>query len=127
MPQSYLEALHTAPVPSNFYNPAMQEQLLQVEGVAKKYAAIFDEHRNMPYRVQTVAMRLMRQHTDFCAGYAKFMAIKCVGKDEEAKEQALAFMEEFGKRELAMEHYYDHFMACNALNAIVDTKSEFDQ
>ena len=81
----------------------------------------------MPYRVQTVAMRLMRQHTDFCTGYAKFMAVKCLGKDDEAKEQAVAFLNEFGKRELAMEHYYDHFMATNALNAIVNTKSEFDQ
>ena len=127
MPQTYLEALHTGPVPSNFYKPEMEGQLLSVEEVAKKYAAIFDEHKNMPYRVQTVAMRLMRQHTDFCTGYAKFMATKCLGKDDEAREQAAEFLKEFGKRELAMEHYYDHFMATNALNAIVNTKSEFDQ
>ena len=127
MPQTYLEALHTASAPLNFYKPEMEAQLLSVEEVAKKYAAVFDEHKNMPCRVQTVAMRLMRQHTDFCTGYAKFMAVKCLGKDDEAKEQALAFLNEFGKRELAMEHYYDHFMAANALNAIVNTKSEFDQ
>ena len=127
MPQSYLEALHTAPVPSNFYNPAMEEQLLAVEGVAKKYAAIFDEHRNMPYRVQTVAMRLMRHHTDFCTGFAKFMAVKCLGKDAEAKEVATEFLQEFGKREESIEHYYDHFMASLALRAIFNTKSEFDQ
>ncbi|MBO5339432.1 MAG: DUF4838 domain-containing protein [Oscillospiraceae bacterium] len=127
MPQTYLEALHTAPVPTNFYKPEMEAQLLCVEEVAKKYAAVFDAHKNMPYRVQTVAMRLMRQHTDFCTGYAKFMAIKCLGKDDEAREQAAEFLKEFGKRELAMEHYYDHFMATNALNAIVNTKSEFDQ
>lgn len=127
MPQSYLEALHTAPVPSNFYNPKMEAQLLSVAEVTNKYAAIFDEHKNMPYRVQTVAMRLMRQHTDFCAGYAKFMALKCLGKDAEAKAEAIAFLEEFGKRELSMEHYYDHFMASGALLAIVNTKSEYDQ
>ena len=127
MPQSYLEALHTAPVPSNFYNPKMEAQLLSVAEVTNKYAAIFDEHKNMPYRVQTVAMRLMRQHTDFCAGYAKFMALKCLGKDAEAKAEAVAFLEEFGKRELALEHYYDHYMSSAALLAIVNTKSEYDQ
>ena len=90
-------------------------------------ADIFDQHRNMPQRVQTVAMRLMRLYTDFCAGYAKFMALKCMGKDAEAKEEAIAFLDDFGKYELAMEHYYDHFMARNAINAIINTKSDFDQ
>ena len=127
MPQSYLEALHTAPVPSNFYNPAMEEQLLSVEPYVEKFAAFFEEHKNMPHRVQTVAMRLMRQYIDYLTGFSKFMAVKCLGKDAEAKEQATAFLREYGKRELSMEHYYDHFMASNALFAIVNTKSDFDQ
>ncbi|MBQ9974588.1 MAG: DUF4838 domain-containing protein [Oscillospiraceae bacterium] len=127
MPQSYLEALHTGPTPPNFYKPEMEAQLLKVQAVTDRYAAIFDAHKNMPRRVQTVAMRLMRHHTDFCAGYARFMAIKCTGRDAEAKEAAIAFLNEFGKRELALEHYYDHYMACAALYAIVNTKSEFDQ
>jgi len=127
MPQTYLEALHTAPVSSNFYKPEMEKQLLSVEEVAGKYAAVFDANKNMPYRVQTVAMRLMRQHTDFCTGFAKFMAIKCLGKDAEAKTAALDFLDEFGKRELAMEHYYDHFMASHALHSIINTNSEYDQ
>jgi len=127
MPQSYLEALHTAPVPSNFYNPAMEPLLKEAQAVCEKYAPIFDEHKNMPWRVQTVAMRLMRQHVDFCTGYAKFMATKCQGKDAEAKAEAVEFLNEFGKRELAMEHYYDHYMANAALLSIVNTKSEYDQ
>lgn len=127
MPQTYLEALHTASKPLNFYKPEMEAQLLAVEGVAKKYAAIFDQHRNMPYRVQTVAMRLIRTYTEFCTGYAGFMALKCLGKDAEAKETAIAFLDDFGKYELAMEHYYDHFMVRNSLNAIINTKSDFDQ
>ena len=127
LPQSYLEALHTAAVPSNFYNPAMEEKLLSVQEVTDRYAAIFDEHKNMPCRVQTVAMRLMRHHTDFCAGFAKFMSYKCLGKDAEAKTEAVAFLKEFGKREQAIEHYYDHFMAYYAMTAIFNTKSEYDQ
>ena len=127
MPQTYLEARHTAGIPLNYYKPAMEPQLQQVEEVAAKYAEIFDQHKNMPYRVQTIAMRLMRHHVDFCAGYAKFMAIKCLGKDAEAKTAALEFLKEFGKRELALEHYYDHFMAYYALTSITNTKSDYDQ
>lgn len=105
----------------------MEKPLLSVEAVAGKYAAVFDANKNMRYRVQTVAMRLMRQHTDFCTGFAKFMAIKCLGKDAEAKTAAMEFLEEFGKRELAMEHYYDHFMASHALHSIINTTSAYDQ
>ena len=47
--------------------------------------------------------------------------------DFAAEEAAIAFLEDFGKRELAIEHYYDQFMARNAFNAIVNTKSDFDQ
>ena len=81
----------------------------------------------MPWRVQTVAMRLLRHHTDFCAGFAKFMATKCLGKDAEAKAEAVEFLAEFGKREVEIEHYYDHYMANAALLSIVNTKSEYDQ
>jgi hypothetical protein len=127
MPQTYLECLHTAPVPSNFYKPEMQAQLLAVKERLQSYAAFFQDHRNMPYRVQTVAMRLLRHYVDFCIGYAEFMELKCMGKDGEAKETALNFLKEFGKREESIERYYDHFMACNAFLAILNTKSEFDQ
>ena len=127
MPQTYLEARHTAPVPPNFYKPEMEAQLLSVADVCDKYDEIFKQHRNMPYRVQTVAMRLLTEHTAFCRGFASCMAIKSLGKDEEAKEAYKKFISEFGTHELAMERYYDHMMACHALSAIFYTKSQFDQ
>ena len=127
MPQTYLEAKHTSPTASSFFNPAMEQQLLSVDEVCDKYAAFFEEHKNMPYRTQTVAMRLMKKHTEFCRGFAAAMAIKCMGKDAEAKAAAIEFLVDFGKQEVAMERYYDHMMARHALMAIFNTKSEFDQ
>lgn len=127
LPQRYLEAKHTSPTASSYYKPEMEEQLLSVEAVTEKYAEIFRQHRNMPYRVQTVAMRLLTEHTDFCRGFAKCMAIKCLGKDQEAKEAAKTFLSEFGRRELSMERYYDHMMAKHAIMAIFSTKSQFAQ
>ena len=127
MPQSYLEAKHTASTAPNFYNPKMEKQLLEVEAMTKSYDEIFAQHINMPYRVQTVAMRLMLKHTEFCRGYAKAMAIKCMGKDQEAKAAVKEFLKEFGANEVAMERYYDHMMASHALMAIFNTTSQFDQ
>ena len=127
MPQSYLECRHTAPVPPNFHKPEMEAQLLSVSEVCDKYDELFRQHRNMPYRVQTVAMRLLTKHIRFCRGFAACMAIKCIGKDAEAKDAAKAFLSDFGKQELAIERYYDHMMAKHAIMAIFSTKSTFAQ
>ena len=127
MPQTYMEAKHTSPTASSFYNPDMEKTLLEVEGITHKYEEIFSQHRNMPYRAQTVAMRLLTKHTEFCRGYASAMAIKCLGKDAEAKEVAKNFLTAFGAGELAIERYYDHMMAKHAIMAIFATKSQFAQ
>ena len=81
----------------------------------------------MPWRVQTVAMRLIRLYTEYCRGLASAMALKCMGKDAEAKAEATAFLNEFGKYEVAYERYYDHMLCAHALNSIFNTKSEYAQ
>ena len=70
--------------------------------------------RNMPYRVQTVAVRLLVDYADYCTGVAGFFALRCTGKVQEARAAYNAFKEEFGKRELSIERYYDHFEATHA-------------
>ena len=44
-----------------------------------------------------------------------------------AEETDQPQLDDFGKWKLAIEHYYDHFMVRNSLNAIINTKSDFDQ
>ena len=128
MPQTYVEAIHTIrPDPNHFYKPEMQAKLLKVKEIAADLKAKFKDHRNMPYRVQTIAVRLLMEHADFCCGIAEALALKCVGKDSEAKDKFFEFMDQFGARELGMERYYDHFMATHSLKMIFNTKSEYDQ
>ncbi|MBQ9974720.1 MAG: DUF4838 domain-containing protein [Oscillospiraceae bacterium] len=129
MPQTYVEAKHTIKLQgSQFYKPEMEPKLRAVKGIADQLKEKFAAHRIMPYRVQTIAVRLLMEHADFCCGIADALALKCVGKDAEAKDAYFAFMDEFGKRELGMERYYDHFMATHSLKMIFNTtKSEYDQ
>ena len=128
MPQSYVEAKHTVKLSGGqFYNPDMEEKLLAIKGITEKMDQLLAEHRNMPYRVQTVAVRLLMEHTIFCRGFAAALALKCVGKDAAAQEAFVTFMDDFGSHELAMERYYDHFMAVHALKTIFNTKSDYDQ
>jgi len=127
MPQTYMEAKHTSRIPNNFYNPAMEEKLLALVPIAKEFEAKLDEHKNMPARVQTVAMRLLKLHAEYVQGLAKAMALKSVGKDDEAKDAALSFFDEFGRHEVAIERYYDHMLMVHAMNVIFNTKSTMDQ
>ncbi len=129
MPQSYLECIHTPPRPemNNFYAPEREQELLSVAGVTEEYEAFFAQHTKMPYRVQTVAMQLLRKHCQFCRGYAGAMALKCMGKDAEAKTAATDFLRQFGQQEVAIERYYDHMMARHALMAIFSGKTTYAQ
>ena len=127
MPQTYMEAKHTSRIPNNFYKPEMEEKLLALIPIAKEFEEKLHEHRNMPVRVQTVAMRLLKLHAEYVQGLAKAMAIKSMGRDEEAKEAALSFFAEFGKNEVAIERYYDHMLMVHAMNVIFNSKSSMDQ
>jgi len=128
LPQTYVEARHTLKVNHNkHYDPSMEEKLLAVEGITREFEEKFAAHRNMPCRVQTVSVRLLTRHMEFCRGLAAALALKCVGKDTEAKAAAIAFEQDFGKYEVAMERYYDHMIAVHAFNTIFNTKSEYAQ
>ena len=85
-----------------------------------------DTLHNMPYRVQTVAVRLMQQYAVYCRGLAQVMAAKCTGRDQAARDAAKVFWNEFGKQELALERYYDHALAVNAYQEIMNTESEYE-
>ena len=128
MPQSYVEMKHsTYRNPNQHYNPAMEEKLLAVKEITENMEKKFANYRNMPHRVQTVAVRLLMEHAIFCRGYAQALALKCVGKDEEAQKAMVAFMDDFGSHELAIERYYDHMMARHAIKSIFNTRSDFAQ
>ena len=128
MPHSYLETRHSIKRDkSKYYRPELEENFLAVEKITREFEEKLATYKNMPVRVQTVAVRLMLQHAQYCRGLAGALAIKCVGKDAEAKEAALAFQQDFGKYEVAIERYYDHTMAVMAHLEIFNTKSEYAQ
>ena len=128
LPQTYLEAKHSRHRKADkFYNPDMEKTLLAVDQITTEYEEKFSQHRNMPYRVQTVSVRLLTKHMEFCRGLAAALALKCVGKDLKAKEQFEAFMDHFGSYEVAMERYYDHMMAVHGLREIFNSVSSYEQ
>ena len=128
LPQTYLEARHTQHVDANqYYKPELEAQLRSVEQVTRDYEEKFAAYKNMPKRVQTVSMRLLRRHCELCRGLANAMALKATGHDKDAKAEIGRFMGEFGKYEQSMERYYDHRQHVAAYAVIFNKISEYDQ
>ena len=75
----------------------------------------------MPYRVQTVAVRLLGYYTEFLRGVIDAFLIKLNGDDAGAKTAYLAFMDRFGEHERDIEPYYDHYLARVAYNVIFNS------
>ena len=100
------------------YDPDMQEKLRELGRVAASFKPFLEAHKNMPKRAQTVAMRLLAFHLDFWAGVAEPLALKCTGENErEAALRFHAFFDEYGKREVEFQTYYDHYNVGAAYSA----------
>jgi len=128
MPQTYIEVKHSIHRDNNrYYRPEIEEALRSVEAITHRYAEKLTAHKNMPYRVQTVSIRLLLKHMEYCRGLANALALKSVGKDTAAKVAANAFFDDFGKYEVAIERYYDHMLAVHAFREIFNSKSDYDQ
>ena len=128
LPQTYVEARHTLNHDANqFYKPEMEATLRKVDAITREYEEKLAAYKNMPKRVQTVSVRLLMRHCELCRGLANALALKCVGKEIEAKAEIQAFMKEFGKYEQSMERYYDHHQHVSAYNVIFNKMSEYVQ
>ena len=123
MPHSYMEARHSKQRDKAIqFRPETEEKLLSVEPLTRELEEKLAAYKNMPYRVQTVSVRLMLLYMEYLRGTANAMALKAVGKDEEAHQAAKDFWEDFGKNEIAWERYYDHTMKFMGMNAIFSSK-----
>lgn len=92
------------------YNPAHAEKLQTVRQIAAEGRALAEENRSLPVRVQSVSMRLLLRHAEYCEKLADIMTAKALGEDTKAHELWEAFRHDFGRYEFELERYYDHGM-----------------
>ncbi|MBR6735446.1 MAG: hypothetical protein IKL92_01080 [Oscillospiraceae bacterium] len=82
-------------------------------------------HKNMPWRAQTVAVRLLLKHLDYCNALADIFVLKALGADVEAKKLYLEFLDNFGKYEIEIERYFDQYMFQHSIKRLVDKPATF--
>ncbi len=107
------------------FDPARKVKFQAVSELAAEGRAMADKHLTMPTRPQTVSWRLLRRHTEYCEGIAAFMKEKCIGHNNLAYRMAVDFFDEFGKYEVEMERYYDHYLASCYLISAVNKPEKF--
>ena len=127
MPQSYIEYKHSVANDKEVFSPAMAEKLRGATAVCDELASLANEHKNMPYRVQTVAMRLLSRYSEFCRGLSKPLVLRAIGAEHEAKESFIQFVRAFGKYETELERYYDQSMMWGAYKPVFNLRVDLVQ
>lgn len=102
-----------------YYSPVMAENMKKVAGVTAKGRSIAQKNINLPFRVQTVSMRLLYRHTEYCEKYAAIILEKSLGNDVKAEALWNVFCEEFGRYEYELERYLDHSFAMQTIRVIL--------
>ena len=110
------------PARGRYYSLTMAENMKKVAEVAAQGRAIAEKNISLPIRVQTVSMRILYRHAEYCEKYAAIIMEKALGNDDKAKELWAAFCDDFGRYEYELERYLDHNYAMLTIRAIVNAK-----
>ena len=104
---------------SLYYNPEHAKDIEKIPETVKALRELIEKNYNSDYRVRTVAIRLLEHFADYCEGLSGPLYEKALGNEEKAKELFEKFLDDFGKREVMIESYYDHFMVAGALSPMI--------
>ena len=112
----YLEGEKSAdPDKGKYYCPEHVKSLEKIREVAERERAFAMSHLSMPTRAQTVSMRLLWRHAEYCELMADMAIELARGNQEAFREKREALGDTFGRYEYELERYYDHYMCMQNL------------
>ena len=106
VPYTYLHGAR----PGAPYAPELLDNFKTVKVMCAEMREFVKANYTSPVRVQTISIRLLEAHLEFCELLCDALMEKCVGNNDEANELYRKFRVEFGKREVAIERYYDQWL-----------------
>ncbi len=106
-----------------YYSPEWAEKIGKIRDITAEGRKLIDAHYNSEIRLQTVSVRLLEKHAEFCDLVSDFMVAKCLGKDKLAFELYDKARIAFGKYEVEIEKYYDHFLYFNEYDRAMHAKA----
>ena len=87
--------------------------------LADRETALAQANWGMPYRVQTVSMKLLSRHAEYIRGLGECFAQRAAGQTRAAAKALEDFRIRFGAYETELERYFDHFLAFRALRHLI--------
>ena len=109
----------------SYYSPAHAKKFRTVKDIVAKYAPIFEAHKVMPYRAQTVSMKLIRYHMEYVTDLAEIWTLKALGADPEVVAKFRPMENKFGRHEFEIGTYFDQRMAYSSWNRILCSPKTF--
>jgi hypothetical protein len=96
---------------SAYYDPARIPRLDAVHDLAAEERKLVSKQPHpKPTRPQKVSWRLLELHPEYCEFFCEMMKAKAAGQNYKALELAKKFADEFGRHEIEIERYYDHYL-----------------
>jgi len=92
--------------------------LAQAKETVAAFAPVIEANRNQPKRAQTVAWRLLETHKDYVIGLTEALILREQGDAAGAKARYAELMDEFSKREIYIERYFDLYNTAKAMKSI---------
>ena len=105
---------------SDYYEPDRAPRLDSIHDLAAEERALASKHLVGPTRPQTVSWRLLMRHAEYCDSLAEIVRHKALGHNFKAAELAKQFADDFGKYEIEMERYYDHYLAMHVIDHMIE-------
>ncbi len=101
----------------SYYNPAHAETLQTIHKITADFRAYAEANFRQPIRVQTLSMRLLLRHTEYCDLLADEMIARALGDNVKAHSLWETLCNTFGKYEYELERYFDHAMTMAHIHA----------
>ena len=108
VPYEYLSMDHAKHREGAYYNPAMKPRIESLTGLADELMELVLAHYNSDFRVQTVSFRLLERYAKYIKLLSVAVALKSVGKNEEARAAYEDIRRFIGETEVYFEPYDDH-------------------
>ena len=106
-----------------YYNPSLVQDFRSAIDEIISFSSFVEEHRNMPYRAQSVSYKLLSRFLEYAKGVIEALILKAEGREEEALNLYNGFLDSFGRYEVEIEMYYDQYMMSQSLNRIFRSMS----
>ncbi len=83
---------------------------LKITDIVNEGRKIIKKYYNSERRISTVSVRLLEYHSDFCEGLSHSLVEAAKGNRVAALAAYEKFNHEFGKNEIYIQRYYDHYL-----------------